>query len=50
MAVILKDTNVEYKDYSWQEIRKFIEYRTGFDTLEKKQFFEYNEIVMRARI
>ncbi len=34
LAVILRDTAVEYKDYSWQEIREFIEADTITSTME----------------
>ena len=34
LAVILKDTAVEYRDYSWREIKEFIEIDTITSTME----------------
>ena len=34
LAVILRDTTAEYKDYSWQEIREFIETDTITSTMD----------------
>ena len=34
LAVILRDTTAAYKDYSWQEIREFIETDTITSTMD----------------